>query len=56
MIGGTSGSDDEALPALLVPVEDHPDAIVLGGIAEDERALRPVLLALLGALRPRRPP
>ena len=30
------GVGDEALPALLVPVEDDPDAIVLGGVAEDE--------------------
>src|SRR5262249_46457687 len=42
---------DEALPTLLVPVEDDPDPIVLGGIVEDDRALRAVLLALLGALR-----
>src|SRR5689334_19069931 len=40
---------DEALPALLVPVEDHPDAVVLAGVAEDEGALRAVLLALVGA-------
>src|SRR5712691_6802404 len=29
---------DEALPALLVPVEDDPHPILLGGIAEDRRA------------------
>ncbi len=50
MIGGTSGSDDEALPAFGVPVEEHPDPVALVGIAEHGRALRPVLLALLGAL------
>ena len=27
------GLGDEALPALLVPVEDDPDAVLLGGIA-----------------------
>src|SRR5712691_5945865 len=42
---------DEALPALLVPVEDDPHPILLGGIAEDRRAFRSVLLALLGPLR-----
>ena len=49
MIGGTSGPD-EALPALLVPVEDHPDPVVLRGITEHERAFGSVLLALLGPL------
>src|SRR5690242_4435162 len=44
------GVGDEALPALLVPVEYDPDAVVLGGVAEDQRALGAVLLALLGAL------
>jgi SAM-dependent methyltransferase len=44
---GDLGVGHEALPALLIPVEDHPDPIVLGGIAKDQRALRPVLLALL---------
>src|SRR5690242_19172476 len=44
------GVGDEALPALLVPVENRPDPIGLGRIAEDQRALGPVLLALLGAL------
>ena len=43
------GVGHEALPALLVPVGDHPDTIVLGGITEDERAFGAVLLALLGA-------
>jgi hypothetical protein len=43
------GIGDVALPSLLVPVEDHPDAVVLGGVAEDDRALGPVLLALLRA-------
>src|SRR3954452_20653623 len=45
------GIGSEALEALRVPVEDHPDAVVLVGVAEDERALRPVLASLLGALR-----
>src|SRR3954447_7128625 len=40
----------EALPALEIPIEDHPDAIVLVGVAEHERALRAVLPALLGTL------
>src|SRR4249919_3231131 len=42
---------DEALPAFLVPVEDHPDPVVFVGVAKDVRTLRPVLLPLLGALR-----
>ena len=44
------GVGHEALPTLLVPVEHDPDAVVLGGVAEDERALGAVLLALLGAV------
>src|SRR5207247_204022 len=44
------GIRDEALPALLIPVEQHPDPVVLIGIAKDDTALRPVLHALLGAL------
>lgn len=44
------GVGDEALPTLLTPVEDHPDAVVLGGIARDVRALGPVLPSLLSAL------
>src|SRR6476646_11551208 len=38
---------DEALPALLVPVEDPPDPVALGRVAEDDRSLGAVLLALL---------
>ena len=41
---------DEALPALLIPVEDHPDPVVLVGILKDVRTLGPMLLSLLGAL------
>src|SRR4029079_16754939 len=37
----------EALPALSVPVEDRPDPVALGRVAEDDRSLRAVLLALL---------
>jgi hypothetical protein len=44
------GVGKEALPALLIPVEDHPDPVVLIGIAKDERTLGPVLLSLLSAL------
>jgi hypothetical protein len=39
------------LPTFGVPVEDHPDAVVLVGIAKDERTLGPVLASLLGARR-----
>ena len=41
---------DEALPALRVPIEEHPDPVFLIGIAKHSRALGPVLLSLLGAL------
>src|SRR4051794_20737301 len=44
------GVGDEALPAVRIPVEDHPDPVILVGIAEDERPLGPVLLPLLGTL------
>src|SRR6476659_6830259 len=44
------GVGDEALPTLLVPVEQHPDPVGLIGIAKHLRALRPVLPTLLGAL------
>src|SRR5204863_1672809 len=37
-------------PALRIPIEEHPDAVLLGGIAKDRRALRAVLLSLLSAL------
>src|SRR6266516_1989591 len=43
------GVGEEALPALLIPVEDHPDPVVLSGIAKDEGTLGPMLLALLSA-------
>src|SRR5438067_1063646 len=35
------GIGGEVLPTVGVPVEDHPDAVVLIGVAEDERTLRP---------------
>src|ERR1700758_4807615 len=44
------GIGGEALPAVQIPVEDHPDAVGLVGVAEHERALRAVLLALLSTL------
>src|SRR3954454_22535041 len=44
------GVRDEALPALLVPVEEHPDAVAFVRVAEHLRALRAVLAALVGAL------
>src|SRR4051812_45838180 len=40
----------EVLPALLVPVEDGPHAVVLAGVAEHGRTLRAVRGALVGAL------
>src|SRR5437763_6934917 len=40
----------EALPAVEIPVEDDPDPVGLVRVAEHERALRAVLLALLGTL------
>src|SRR5262249_24657246 len=44
------GVGDEALPALLVPVEDHPGPVLLERVAEHERPLGTALLALLRAL------
>src|SRR5919197_1891064 len=41
---------DEALPAVEIPVEDHPHPVSLAGVAEHERALRAVQLALLSTL------
>src|SRR5881275_467196 len=41
---------DEALPALLVPVEHHPHAVFLIRVAEDHRAVGTVRLSLLRAL------
>src|ERR671934_1679978 len=43
------GVGDEALPAPLIPVEDHPDTALLIGIAKDGRTFGPVLLSLLSA-------
>jgi hypothetical protein len=43
------GIGDEVLPALRIPVEQHPDPALLIGIAEDVRTLGPVLLSLLKA-------
>ena len=40
------GVGDEVLPALLIPVEEHPDPVVLIGIAKDGRTLGPVLPSL----------
>src|SRR4051812_22723892 len=40
----------EGLPALGVPVEDHPHAIVLVGVPEDDCALGPMLTPFVGAL------
>src|SRR4051794_14629801 len=40
---------DEVLPALRIPVEEHPDLVVLTGIAKDGRTLGTVLLSLLSA-------
>jgi hypothetical protein len=47
---------DEALKALLIPVEDHPPPMVVSRIEEDVRTLAPVLLSLLGTLRGERIP
>ena len=47
---GDLGVGDEALPTLRIPVEEHPDPVVLIGIAKDVRTLGPVLLSLLSAL------
>src|SRR6266508_1975211 len=44
------GVGGEVLPALLIPLEEHPDPVVLIGIAKDVRTLGPVLLSLLSAL------
>src|SRR5205814_780322 len=40
----------EACPALFIPVEDRPHAVLFARIAEDGAALGTVLLALVGAL------
>src|SRR5215213_130913 len=44
------GVGEEVLKALLVPVKEHPDPVVLIGIAKDGRTFGPVLLSLLSAL------
>jgi hypothetical protein len=44
------GVGEEALKALLIPVKEHPDPVVLIGIAKDGRTLGAVLLSLLSAL------
>jgi hypothetical protein len=41
---------NEVLPARPIPVEEHPDPIVLIGIAKDGRALGSMLPSLLSAL------
>src|SRR5882672_7234138 len=43
------GVGDELRPPCLVPVEQRPDAVLLGRVAEHGRALRPVKRALVGA-------
>src|SRR5271168_156935 len=45
------GVGDELRPPVLVPVEQRPDSVVLGGIAEHRRTLRAVEGTLLRALR-----
>jgi len=47
--GRDFGIGDEVLPALRIPVEQHPDPALLIGIAEDMRTVGPVLLSLLKA-------
>jgi hypothetical protein len=41
------GVGEEVLPALRIPVEEHPDPALLIGIAKGVRTLGPVLLSLL---------
>ena len=45
------GVGDELRPSGLVPVEERPHAVLLGGVAEHRRAVRPVERALLRTLR-----
>src|SRR5436189_4509111 len=45
------GIGHEALPTLLIPIEDHPHAVSLIRVAKDQRALRTVFLALFSAAR-----
>src|SRR5690242_11167572 len=44
------GIGGELLPAVEIPVEEHPDPVALVGVAEHDRALRTMLLALLRTL------
>src|ERR1700716_4416641 len=44
------GVGEELLKALPIPVEEHPDPVVLIGVAKDSRTLGPVLRSLLRAL------
>jgi hypothetical protein len=53
---GDLGIGHEAVIALLVPVENHPDPLVVIGIAKDVRTPGPVLLSLLSALGRERVP
>src|SRR5204863_1597879 len=41
----------KALPPLRIPIEQHPHTVLLIGIAEDLRSLRPMLPTLVRALR-----
>jgi hypothetical protein len=43
------GVGEEVLPALRIPVEEHPDPALLIGVAKGVRTLGPVLLSLLKA-------
>src|SRR5438093_5966532 len=44
------GVGDEALPARPIPVEEHPDPVVLIGIAKDGRTLCPCWFSFPAAL------
>ena len=46
---GNVGVGHEALPALLIPVEDPPDPVALARVAEDGCSLRAVLLRFSAA-------
>src|SRR5215510_1818799 len=48
--GWDFGVGDKVLPALLIPVEEHPDPVGLIRIAKDGRTLGTMLLSLLSAL------
>jgi hypothetical protein len=47
--GRDLGVGDEVLPALRIPIEEHPDPALLIGIVKDVRTLGAVLLSLLKA-------